>query len=369
MRQPCRHFNGRSGRLTRGVCRCAVAAILQRVAAALVRLPVEEGATLLFRLLRRRAGTKRKRPPGKRLLAVDGRPRRLNGEELESYLEAPVLLEEARALDRDLDVVADLGLVRVAGEGRRQCAGDVLQEQLLAPVHDAHAAHAKQAAAGAEAADAGEPADAGHGHGVAAGVVDGQLELEGELVLAGLQGEGAVGVAGAGVVLVWEDLLDLVEDLVVLADDAAGGAGHGAGRAAGAIVVGVGDLEGGDGLALELDDDAADLLGAVEGEDDAAGDVVEVGVEFGLVVERYADGHGGRWGRRQTLPRRMADGPWSTDGRTGLGRARSRGQEKEELRSLIVSATCSPPQGAWQGPGSGPWGSLGCVGIQEQEQE
>lgn len=95
------------------------------------------------------------------------------------------------------------------------------QIQLLGAIHDPDTAQSKEAAAGSIASYAGQAADSCHGLRVAAGIVDGQLELEGELVLAGIEGVRSVGAGGAFVVVVWENLDQLVKDLVVLADEAA----------------------------------------------------------------------------------------------------------------------------------------------------
>jgi hypothetical protein len=147
----------------------------------------------------------------------------------------------------------------------------VLVHQLLAPVHDTDA-DAKHAAGS-------NTADAGHGLGVAAGVVEGELELEGEAVLARVE---EAGRWGGGGIRVGEDLADLVQDLVVLDEGVVAvpspAAGHDHGR-----VVGRG-AEHGAGLALELDDDGADVFMAAEVEHDVAADLVQVGVELGRVV-------------------------------------------------------------------------------------
>lgn len=80
------------------------------------------------------------------------------------------------------------------------------QIQLLRAVHDPDAAQSKEAAAGSVASNAGQAADSRHGLRVAARIVDGQLELEGKLVLAGIEGVRPVGTGGAFIVIVWEDL-------------------------------------------------------------------------------------------------------------------------------------------------------------------
>lgn len=107
-----------------------------------------------------------------------------------------------------------------------------------------------------------------------------------------LQGVSSIGITAAGVVLVGEDLLDFVEQLVALADDGAGGARRRAVPHHGTtILMRMRHLQGGGRLALELDHDAAELLGAMEGQNDPPCDEVEVGVELGPVVEGYPERH------------------------------------------------------------------------------
>ena len=94
-----------------------------------------------------------------------------------------------------------------------------------------------------------------------------------------LQRKGAVGVIHAGVVVIGEDLLDLIQDLVFFRDN--GGVSQGPGchdsdLAAICCVVGGCRVaaDAGDGFALELDYDAANLLGAVKLNDYLAADFV-----------------------------------------------------------------------------------------------
>lgn len=68
---------------------------------------------------RRGARLERKGPARKGLLRRRRGARRLNGQELEADLVAPVLLEESGPLDRYLDVIPDLGLGGEAGQRRR----------------------------------------------------------------------------------------------------------------------------------------------------------------------------------------------------------------------------------------------------------
>lgn len=168
----------------------------------------------------------------------------------------------------------------------------MLQKQLLAPVHDTEPS-SKESAPGAEAAQAPETPNFRHGHGIAAGIVDGQLELEGELVLTRLQGVRSVRVAAAGVVLVGKDLLHLIKELVTLADDAAGRSRRRTVlQRAAAILMGMRDLQGSGGLAFKFDHDAAKLLRASEAQDDLARNEVKVSIELGPIVEGYPKSHG-----------------------------------------------------------------------------
>ena len=256
-----------------------------------------------------------------------GRARRLDGQELEAGLVPPVLLEQAGPLHRDLDVVADLGLAGEAGEARGQGLGDVRVQQLLGAVHDAEAADAKEAAGRGEAAGVDDAADAGHCLGVAAGVVEGELELEGEAVLARAE---QVGRRDGGGVVVGEDLGDLVQDLVVLVERVAA-----RGAVAGDAQAGVlgRDAEGGAGLALELDDDGADMLVAAEREHDLAADDVQVRVELGRVVQHDADRHGARRLPAAAARCSVRPRPGSEPGNP-RGRSRSRSPREREVAEL-----------------------------------
>lgn len=145
----------------------------------------------------------------KGLLLLRVGPRRLDGQEFEPDLVAPVLLEDAGALNRHLEVVPYLGLLGEPGERRRQGRLDVGQHQLLCAVHGAKAALAQDAAV-ADAPDAPDSHNGTDGSRIVADVIERDLEVELELVQAWLEGKrhGIVGV----------DLEDPVEDLVVLGD-------------------------------------------------------------------------------------------------------------------------------------------------------
>ena len=243
----------------------------------------KEGRT--FFLVGRRSGTswvESEGAAGVRLLVRLGRPRGLDGQKFEAHFVAPVLLEQTGPLDGDLDVVADLGLARKSRKARGQGLGDVLVHQLFGPVHDAEA-NAK-GAAGADHA-----ADPRHGLGVAAGVVERNLELKGEAVLSRVEDVRRGGDRGA---LVGEDLADLVKDLVVLVEGVTGRSPVPAGH--GRVLVVRGDGEGSPGLALELDDDGTDVLRTAEAEQHLTADDILVGVELGRVVEDDTYRHGGQ---------------------------------------------------------------------------
>jgi len=213
-----------------------------------------------------------------------GWPRGLNGQELEAELVAPVFSEQARSLDSDLDVIPDLSFPGKPGKARRERPLDVGVHQLLGAVHDANTAQAKQSGARSNAAGSSEAADAGHCCGVTAGVVEGDAELEGKAVLARSKNDGC---GQHGFVLVRKDLCDLVHNFVVLSQDVAAGAELPL-RDASPRAVGR-HAEGSLGLALELDDDGADVLIATERNNHVSAHNVEVGVELGLVLERNAD--------------------------------------------------------------------------------
>ena len=208
MRQPGRHLDRRRRRgKRRGRRRLEARGSIHGRRWPTRPATAKEGRPLF--LVRRRSGTfwvESEGAAGVGLLVRLGRSGGLDGQKLEAHLVAPVLFEQAGPLDGDLDVVADLGLARKSRKARGQGLGDVLVQQLLGPVHDAEAN--TKGAAGADHA-----ADPRHGLGVAAGVVEGELELKGEAVLSRVEDVRGGGDRGA---LVGEDLADLVEDLVVL---------------------------------------------------------------------------------------------------------------------------------------------------------
>ncbi|KAL2170355.1 hypothetical protein VTG60DRAFT_4941 [Thermothelomyces hinnuleus] len=214
------------------------------------------------------------------LLVRLGRPGGLDGQELEAHLIPPVLLEYAGPLHGNLEVVPNLGLARKAGEAGGQRLGDVRVHQLLGPVHDPEAD-----AEGASGAD--DAPDACHGLDISAGVIEGELELEGEAVLPRVED---VWRDGRARILVREDLADLVEDLMVLVQGVSAGRRPFPPANTYAWVLGR-DAEGSPRLALELDDDGADVFMAAQVEKHAALDEVEIGVEFGRIVQDNAYRH------------------------------------------------------------------------------
>lgn len=175
-----------------------------------------------------------------------------------------VLFEQPRPLYRHLDVVPDLRLPREAGKTGRQCLCDMLIEQLLAPVHQPDSPHAEQAWP-SEPSSACKATYLGHGLGITAGVVEGDLEVEFPLMLTWLE------INGNGVgwnILIGKDLLHLIKDLVILVDDlgAVRGRGPSPGSRLGMYVVDccIGRSQGGFGFTLKLDDDGADGFWAID---------------------------------------------------------------------------------------------------------
>lgn len=154
---------------------------------------------------------------------------------------------------------------------------------------------------------------------VGTAIVEWDLEAEWIFMLAGPQGIHCPSRARARSFIRGEDLAHFIEDLVVLGDGD---------RTVTSLVSGPVRIHRthqlGLRLAFQLDEYGGDVLIAVEGEDDPAADIVEIGVEGVGVVELDSSGHDGRSvsrsPRAERLQRRwFIDIPFEAGGEVGDG--------------------------------------------------